>query len=197
MQSRAPERDTEEKQRKGDIGPRVDWPLILPCDAQAVVEGSEILNGPEVVRRWPPRADDVAEQVQVKGEETEKGCAPALDARGKQNRRAQGGAEKAMKQRMVIRAVQECLRSAEDSVAEIRDDAETVKIWSYARPRDEVAISCLAAAEVADLPAEEKVRDGIHSAAGLTRGRSAANAVSPLLRQVRPEPWRKQGEPTR
>jgi hypothetical protein len=141
---------------------------VLPRYGQTLRERRQVVLGPEIVRRGPARADKVAQEMDMEGEKAEARRPPSMDASRKEHDNAETGAEKAMKEGMVIGAVQKGLRTTQYAIAEVDDQSEPVEVRRDTRPRNQVSVSRLPAAEVADLPANEEMRDGIHGVAGLT-----------------------------
>jgi hypothetical protein len=141
---------------------------MLPRYSETLRERRQVVHGPEIVRRGPARADEVAQKMDMEGENAEARRPPSMDASRKERDKAKTGTEKAMKEGVVIGAVQEGLRTTQYAVAEVDDQSEAVEVGRDARPCDQVPVSRLPAAEVANLPADEKMRDGIHGVAGLT-----------------------------
>ena len=153
-----PQHPEEQRHRNPSVLPAVQPPLAGPVPIWLPREWAEIINGPDVLRRRPARADEIAQQVQVKNHKRPHRHTPAIPCKKRQRSGSQHGAEETMKQPVMVIRVEKRLPAAAPLCDEIDNQAQAVRVRQHAGPRDEPAVSRVARRFRRDDPTRQQVR---------------------------------------
>src|SRR6185369_15933379 len=133
-------------------------------DGESVRERREIADGPDLAGRGSAGAHEIAQKVDVERQEStgRRESPPPADRRRRSS--SQHRPEETMKEDMVVGAIPARLRAAEESVSQIDQSAQAIRIRRHAGPRDGRPFAGRRGQPAAQFPADEQMRDGIHGA---------------------------------
>jgi len=126
------------------------------------------MNWPNIVGTRTARADEVTQEMQVNGGETEEERAHAIDGRYRKKRREQDRAEEAMQQGVMVEPVVPVIWLTQEAVSCVDDDAQSVDVGQDAAPRNQRAVTVVQAPDASVHEAKKCVIGLIQFSSGLT-----------------------------
>ena len=152
----------DQKQREHDVGPGVERPLPRPLDGQTLRERSKVRERPEIISATPARADDVAEEVKVRGKNAYGEHAQALGGEERQAKRNDNRRKHTVEHSVVVLAVVPRPGSPQNTIGLIEQDTKAVGVRKNTAPGCQCPVASPEAKPVGQRPRGQKVCDWAH-----------------------------------
>ena len=121
-----------------------------------------VTDWPQISGRWPPRTDEVAQQVEMKRKQAQEKGAPPLFSENHEQGRNDDGSWPAMEQVMMILLVEmKCVFLPRNSRTDhIGDKAKTINVWQNSREGYQRPVTRIIGCGGGNEPASKKMGDG-------------------------------------
>ena len=150
-------------------GPGVERPLVFPKPHGVLGEGAEVEERPEVNGVGSAGAEEVAEEVEVEGEEAEESDAGFAPGKGSEDSSDENRAKGSVQEVMVVMEVVEGFFAPESLVGHIEKDAQAVEVGKNAGEGNEAAIAGVIGGFGGEDPGGQEMGFGIHFVIGFMK----------------------------